>query len=171
MKKESEQHLPPDFTLANEMVYHPAELMCKNVTQELESQEYGALTFDLNQWHVKFRVAKITPRKVGQFVTLWKRIGKGPILPFDITDSVDFFIISVRQEENFGQIIFPQKILQEKGVISTQGKGGKRAIRVYPPWDQANNAQASKSQTWQLKYFFQISPGEIDREAMQRLLV
>lgn len=171
MEKENEQNLPPDFIIANKMVYHPAELICKNVTKELESQEYGALTLEMNRWHVKFRVAKITPRKIGQFVTLWKRIDKGPILPFDMTDAVDFFIISVRQGENFGQFIFPKKILQEKDIVSINGKGGKRAIRVYPPWDQTNNAQAKKSQAWQLKYFSPISPGEIDREAMQRLLV
>jgi hypothetical protein len=37
---------------------------------EAESAEYGAYTFELNDLSVRFRVAKITPTKIGQFVTL-----------------------------------------------------------------------------------------------------
>jgi hypothetical protein len=44
---------------------------------ERESLEYAACSFKLNSMSVKFRVAKITPTKIGQFVTLWKRVSKG----------------------------------------------------------------------------------------------
>lgn len=60
---------------------------------ESESIAYGAYMFKLNSMNVRFRVAKITPTKIGQFVTLWKRIGNGSIQPYDIVDSIDFFIV------------------------------------------------------------------------------
>ncbi|MFQ6421766.1 MULTISPECIES: MepB family protein [unclassified Bacillus (in: firmicutes)] len=33
---------------------------------------------------------------------------------------------------------------------------GKRAIRVYPPWDKTTSRQAQKTQAWQLEYFLEI---------------
>ena len=48
-----------------------------------------------------FVVAKITPTKIGQFVTLWKRSGKLPIQPFDL--SIDFVVVSVRKGDLFGR--------------------------------------------------------------------
>ncbi len=54
---------------------------CAIIVQDNESQEYGASTFEMNNKIIKFRVAKITPTKVGQFVTFWKRIADGPITP------------------------------------------------------------------------------------------
>jgi hypothetical protein len=123
---------------------------------EDESAEYGAHTFQLNGLAIRFRTSKITPTKVGQFVTLWKRNGNGPIQPFDLTDPVDLFIISVRKDNHFGQFVFPKSVLCKQGVVSNTDKGGKRAIRVYPPWDKTTSSQAKKTQQWQLNYFLEI---------------
>ena len=39
-------------------------------------------------------MAKTTPTKKGQFVTIWKRHSdKGHIIPFDINDNIDFIVI------------------------------------------------------------------------------
>jgi hypothetical protein len=137
-------------------VYDSLEFQCSQPVMEPESSEYGACGFELNHLSVKFRVAKITPTKVGQFVTLWKRIGKGPIQPYDSSDSVDFFIINTRKGDHFGQFVFPTSVLCQQGVFSINSIGGKRAIRVYPPWDIALNRQAQKTQKWQLQYFLEI---------------
>ena len=146
----------PDLFEAQKRAYEPSGLTCKNVTKEKESQEYGACTFEMNNHHILFRVGKITPTKIGQFVTLWKRIGNGPIMPYDMADSIDFFVVSVRDAHYFGQFVFPKAVLHEKGVVSENGKGGKRAIRIYPPWGIPDNQQAKKTQAWQLRYFFEI---------------
>lgn len=146
----------PDLLAAQKLVYEPAGLICKNIINENESEEYGACEFEINNLRIKFRTAKITPTKIGQFVTLWKRIEKGPILPYDMNDPVDLFIVSVRNNNHFGQFIFPKSILHKKGIISKDGKGGKRAIRVYPSWDITESKQAKKTQEWQLIYFFEI---------------
>ncbi len=124
---------------------------------EEESKEYGAYLFELNSLAVRFRVSKITPTKVGQFVTLWKRKENGPIEPFDITDKLDIVIISARTPTHFGHFVFPKSVLSKQGIITVNGKEGKRAMRVYPPWDMTTNKQAQKTQKWQLNYFLDLS--------------
>ncbi len=146
-----------DFIDAKNRIYNPCGIECSQPVAEKESIEYGACTFKLNDFVVKFRVSKITPTKIGQFVTLWKRIGNGPIQPYDISDPIDFFIISTRKDDHFGQFIFPKSVLCEQDVLSINGLGGKRAIRVYPSWDIALNRQAQKTQKWQLEYFLDLS--------------
>jgi hypothetical protein len=42
--------------------------------------------------------------------------------------------------------------LADKGIITKNGKEGKRGIRVYPPWDIATNKQAEKTQRWQMLF-------------------
>jgi len=131
--------LHPDLLATQKLVYEPNELICTNIIKEAESEEYGAFDFDLNNHHIKFRVAKITPTKIGQFVTLWKRIGNGPIQPYDMADPIDLFVISVLNADHFGQFVFPKAVLLAKDILSKDGKGGKRALRVYPPWGNAVN--------------------------------
>ena len=48
----------------------------------------------------------------------------------------DLFIINTRKDDYFGQFIFPKSVMCEQGVLSIKDDGGKRAIRVYPPWDK-----------------------------------
>lgn len=146
-----------DLMSIKDLVYDSCHFKCSQPLMEAESMEYGAYTFQLNGFSIRFRVAKTTPTKPGQFVTLWKRIEGGPIQPYDISDPVDFFVISTRKDNHFGQFIFPKSVLCKHDVISNKGKGGKRAIRIYPPWEKNLNRQAQKTQQWQIKYFLDIS--------------
>jgi hypothetical protein len=146
-----------DLLLARDFLYNYCGFNCTLPIAETESADYGAYTFRVNKLSVKYRVARITPTKDGQFVTLWKRNGKGPIQPFDISDNIDLFIISTRNNDYFGQFVFPKTVLLAKGIISGNNKEGKRAIRVYPPWANAKNKQAQKTQEWQLEYFLNIT--------------
>jgi hypothetical protein len=98
--------------------------------------------------------SKITPTKIGQFVTFWKRDKNGITASFDVSDDLDFAIISVRKETQWGLFIFTNKVLQEQGILSDVNRDGKRGFRVYPPWDVAENKQAKKTQEWQLRCFF-----------------
>lgn len=145
-----------DLILAQKYLYTPCNLLYTLVTAEPESADYGAYTFQINSLHVQYRVAKITPTKTGQFVTLWKRSKEGPIQPFHISDPVDLFIVNTKNTDHFGQFIFPKSVLYERGVLSDDFKEGKRALRVYPPWDHPTNNQARKTQQWQLKYFIEV---------------
>lgn len=151
--------IPPDLTLAHTQVYFPSGFTCAPVQPEAESADYGACTLTVNGLRLRFRVAKITPTKTGQFVTLWKRQGTGPIQPFDLADPVDAVVVSTRSGMHFGQFVFPMKVLAARGVVATRGRGGKRAMRVYPPWDITTSRQAQLTQTWQSDYFLDMSPG------------
>ncbi len=146
-----------DLVAAKFQVYDPCGFMCSRPVPEAESAAYGACEFNVNGRSIRFRAAKTTPKKVGQFVTLWKRSGQGPIEPFDAGDLVDLFVISTRDDNLFGQFVFPREVLRERGVVSSRGSGGKRAIRVYPPWVATTSRQANDTQKWQLDHFLPLA--------------
>ncbi len=50
-----------ELTDIKERVYNPLGFKCSRPIMELESVEYGANRFELNNCSIKFRVAKITP--------------------------------------------------------------------------------------------------------------
>lgn len=151
--------LPEDLILIQEILFDNYNFEITQPVPEDESAEYGACRFVLNNSNILFRTAKITPTKTGQFVTLWKRINQDPIQPFDSTDPIDLFLISVRKDNHFGLFIFPKSVLIAKEIISDK-KEGKRAIRVYPPWDITTSKQAQKTQNWQLDYFLEIAANQ-----------
>lgn len=147
----------PDLVLAKEFIYEAFNFIYSDFLEEPESEEYAACTFSLNTVPVKFRVAKITPTKTGQFVTLWKRNKDGITEPHQDSDSIEIYVISVRKENHFGQFVFPKTALIKQAILSTDQKEGKRGFRVYPPWDLTVNKQAQKTQKWQNEFFLEIS--------------
>jgi hypothetical protein len=162
----------PDLLMFQKFAYGPCELTLSHFKPELESLEYEASTFEINHRCVQFRSGKITPTKSGQFVTFWKRIGKGPIMPFDMEDPFDLFVVNVRHGAHLGQFVFPKSVLVEKGIVSKLGKGGKRAMRIYPSWCIPDNSQAQKTQAWQLLYFFEFPLNqEIDCAKIRKLFL
>jgi hypothetical protein len=142
---------------AKNLVYDKCGFNFCELISEEESKEYGACNFKLNELKIKFRISKITPTKTGQFVTIWKRNKEGITQPFDLTDKIDFVIISSQNGYKFGQFIFPKSVLLDKGIMTRNNKEGKRGIRVYPPWDTVANKQAEKTQLWLTKYFLTIN--------------
>lgn len=161
--------IPTDLLNSKEKVFDLMDFELNDLRKENESEEYSAFRFSLNHKKICYREAKITPTKTGQFVTLWKRNQTGIIEPFDYSDAIDFVIVSVRKEENWGQFIFPKSILLEKGIFSTEKKEGIRATRVYPPWDETSSKQAQKTQKWQLDYFFNFCNIEIDSDTLKKI--
>lgn len=159
-----------DLKVVKELIYNKCGFDLINLEQNLESKDYGACSFELNGKKIQYRVSKITPTKTGQFVTTWKRNKNGITEPFDIFDDLDFIIITSKSGNNFGQFIFPKSVLADKGIITKNGKEGKRGIRVYPPWDIVANKQAEKTQNWQTKYFLTIkNMGTTDLDLVKKL--
>ncbi|MBW1658735.1 MepB family protein [Flavobacterium quisquiliarum] len=162
--------IPTDLKLAKEVVFDKAHLELTNLQKEDESDEYSAYRFQVNNSKICYREAKITPTKTGQFVTLWKRNQSGIIEPFDHSDPIDFVIVSVRKDLNWGHFIFPKNVLLEKSIFSTSNKEGIRATRVYPPWDETTSKQAQKTQKWQLDYFIMLTnSNEIDFNQLKKI--
>jgi len=141
----------------NTEVYEKCDLKISNFQPEIESKEYDASRFELNGLCIISRSSKITPKKIGQFVTFWKRNGNGSIEPLEENDNIDFYVVNVQTQNKFGQFVFPKSVLIQKGILSTNKKEGKRGFRVYPNWDIAINKQAERTQKWQLNYFYEIN--------------
>jgi hypothetical protein len=149
-------------------IYKKCGLDCSIPIAEKESEEYDAHTLSIENKNAIYRKAKITPTKIGQFVTLWKRIVNGTIAPFESTEAIEYVIVNCVNKEYNGIFIFPKNVLVNQGVFSTPLKEGKRAIRVYPPWDIAINKQAIKTQKWQLLYF--VHTTNINITTLRKLL-
>lgn len=162
--------LPDDLLLARARVYDPVGFACSRPVPEAESAAYGACAFTLDGASVRFRVARTTPTKVGQFVTVWRRSASGPIQPFDADDPVDLFVISTREGQRLGQFVFTRDVLRERGVVATDGVGGKRAFRVYPPWVTTTSRQARATQAWQSRHFLPLPAREPVDQARARAL-
>jgi len=124
-----------------------------NFKEEIESSQYEACNFNLENSKIHFRKAKITPKKEGQFVVFWKRISSGLIAPFEETDDFDYLIVETESETDLGYFVFPKSALIARKIVSTPLKEGKRAFRIYPQWNFSLNKQALDSQKWQSDYF------------------
>ncbi|MGF1636290.1 MAG: MepB family protein [Cyclobacteriaceae bacterium] len=160
-----------ELDMVKELVYDECGFELKNLKIHPEGKAYGACSFELNGLTIDHRLAKITPKKTGQFVAIWKRNKSGETEPYDINDDLDYLIITVKSGHNLGQFIFPKSVLAEKQIITKNGIEGKLGIRVYPPWDSVTNNQAEKTQSWQTKFFVNISDKEsIDFDLAKKLI-
>jgi hypothetical protein len=102
---------------------------------------------------IKF-TAKITPIKVGFFVSIWKRNQLGITVPQDILDEWDFMQIDCQDGLNNGYFKFPKQILVQKNIVSSLVNRGINGMRVYPSWVKPINPSSIKAQQWQLQYFY-----------------
>lgn len=152
-----EMKFSDDLHVIEKRIFEASGLKYTPANFEAESADYHACSFSVEGRSIRYRLAKITPTKNGQFVTLWKRKANGPIQPFDLSDEIDFVVVTVKTKSELGLFIFPKEALIRHGIFSVKGKGGKRAIRVYPPWDKADSKQAEKTQQWQSEYFLDLT--------------
>ena len=155
----------------NQLLFKPLGIETTTIVAEIVNENYFAHTFMLNKFKVAFRSAKITPKKIGQFVALWKRNVTGTSVPYSWSDSHDIYIIAARKDSNFGLFIFPKNLLLQNGILSNKFKEGKRGFRVYPIWEETTNKQAIQTQIWQTKYFIDLSAeNKIDFKKAKELL-
>lgn len=146
------------LTYVNKMIYEPNHLTVKSVQEEKQNSKYGAGTFELSSRTVRFRVANITPTKVGQFVAFWEKDENNKNQPYSYEEAPDLLVITTFKNENeFGQFIIPKEILFKQNILRSSSTKGKMAIRVYPSWDSATSIQAIKTQKWQLPCFVDMS--------------
>jgi hypothetical protein len=167
--------LPPSLLAAIHGAYQIFGMVVTNAAQrEPESAKYGACRLGLEGQVIAYRVAKTTSTKIGQFVTLWKRpVPGGPLVPIDMEDGVAFVVIHVHDANNAnncGQFVFERSLLLAKKIMSSAGKGGKLATRVYPPWSTPTAKAAIQTPRWQLPYFLPLLPEGKAEFAMVRRL-
>ena len=138
------------------------------IDREIDNADYGAAVTRIGLGRLRFRVGRVTPKKVGLFVAVWRRSPSGPTEPFP-ADDVDHLIILTRDGPLTGLFMFPRSALESHGIVSVAQKGGKRGFRVYPPWAQTENPQAIRTQAWQGAFFLDTSDG-VDLDRLRELL-
>jgi hypothetical protein len=140
-----------------------------NVTEDKECPNYYGCTFQLGSQQIKFRKAKSTPKKIGQFVTLWKRGPNGRTVPYDLDDDFDFYIILSEYGHQCGFFVFPKEILARMGILTSDVRKGKRGFRLYPEWNVPVNNQSLRTKKWQKEYFIEIDNEEKTIEKLQKM--
>ncbi|QGG52086.1 MepB family protein [Lysinibacillus pakistanensis] len=145
------------LTFVNELLYEPNHLTIKNIREESQNSDYGAGVFQLNSKSVRFRVAKITPNKVGQFVSFWEKDEANKNQAFSYDNATDLLVINTfNNTGDFGQFVFPKEVLLKQNILKTANTKGKMAIRVYPSWDTPSSKQAIATKKWQSPYFVKM---------------
>lgn len=155
----------------NQRFYQINQLKLESLQKEKHNEKYKAGTFILNSRSVRFRLAKITPKKNGQFVAFWEKDHTGKNQAIHFSASPDLVVIHCfgnNQQE--GQFVFPREVLLKKKILRDDSRKGKMGMRVYPSWDIPQSPQALKTQLWQNKYFINLSKSLIfDREEFLKL--
>ncbi len=128
-----------------------------DTTKDQECEAYCGYNFKIGPLRIKFRKAKITPKKTGQFVTLWKRNPDGQTEPFSSNDDFDFYIVAAEEEQKFGIFLFSKHVLTYQQILTSKNKEGKRGFRIYPNWDIPTSKQAEKTKKWQQKHFIDMT--------------
>lgn len=146
--------LPHELYVLVDSWFLPLSYPVENVEKEIAGSEYHAYRFKLNGQNILYRYAKVTPKRVGHFVTLWQRPTlDSKIRPFDKNDKINWVMIFVHDGYHYGMFLFDVGTLVKRGIFSNNLQGGKRAIRVYAPWITPTSKQAIKTQSWQLQHF------------------
>lgn len=142
------------FTYINEQLYTPCRLTSHALREEAQNAAYGAGRFYFGETSIRFRVAKETPTKLGQFVVIWEKDQQGKNQPFSEETAIDLLVVNTFNDSNrFGQFVFPKEVLKKRKILRTDTTKGKMAIRVYPSWDNPTSKQAIATQKWQSEYF------------------
>lgn len=153
---------PDSLQLINKRIFRPLGWVIEDFFLNPESVEYEACSFSVNSKHIQFRKARKTPLKSGQFVTIWKRNSDGKTAPYDLSDKIDGVIVCVQIGTEFSVFIFSALVLKEQMILSSNGRNGKRAIRVYPGPESAVNPQAMRTAAWQSESFVRLNESDIE---------
>lgn len=162
-----------EFDHINSRIYKPSKLRIESIIEEKQNHEYAAGRFQISNEEssrtARFRVAKITPTKTGQFVTFWEKDANDKNRAYCYSTAPDLLIITAfKKDDIFGQFVFPRDILLKRNILRSSITKGKMAMRVYPSWDKVTNKTALQAQSWQLEYFFEIS--DTSRLPIERIL-
>ncbi|MDI3235218.1 MepB family protein [Exiguobacterium antarcticum] len=141
----------------NKIIYEPNRLPLDMVQEEPQNSNYGAGTFKIFSKTVRFRVAHVTPTKLGQFVVFWEKDNNNKNQPYPYDEAPDLLVITTfKNDTEFGQFIFPKEVLLKQNILASDSTQGKMAMRVYPSWDTPTSKQAIATQKWQVPYFIDM---------------
>lgn len=136
-----------------------AGVTCSAPDAETDNGDYGAARLRAGAAELRYRAARITPKKAGAFVAVWRRAADGGTEPFPDDDGVSALVVGVQEGAAAGFFFIPAATLRARGISSVGGRGGKRGFRLYPPWVAPSSAQARVTQAWQLACFVPAGAG------------
>ena len=139
-----------------------------NIEREEQNSEYEGLLLNISNHFYRSRLAKLTPKKKGYFVAFWEKDTNGVNQAYSYEQTPEKVMITVLDQEKRGQFIFPKDVLLQYGIVKSPEQKGKMALRVYPSWITDLNTNATKTQSWQLNYFVDLSDG-LDIEKVKKL--
>ena len=127
-----------------------------DVTAEQQGSDYesGQVKIDGELWRI--RTARVTPRKPGAFVAVWRRNAHGETEPFSVKDGVAGLVVFVQDGSRFGVFTFSATSLAELGIYRSEHSAGKRGFRLYPAWSTDLNTQAMRTQAAQAPFFKEL---------------
>ncbi len=121
--------------------------------EEIQNSDYCGCFIVNQETTYRVRVAKITPKKIGQFVAIWEKDEKGNNVAYSESSFPDCLVVYCFNQQMVGCFKFPKDVLKQQNILKTETQKGKMGFRVYPPWDKPIAKQALKTQAWQVPYF------------------
>ncbi len=77
-------------------------------------------------------MAKITPTKVGQFVSFWEKDEANKNQAFSYDNATDLLVINTfNNSGDFGQFVFPKEVLLKQKILKNVNSKGKMAITIF----------------------------------------
>lgn len=148
------------------------EIKNKDITLSKDNQNYDSCTFTIDNKIIEYRKGHVTPKKIGHFVSFWKRNNEGNCIPKDREDMFTILIINVTKKEELGNnyFIFPKKVLYENNIISKNNTGGKNGFRIYSPSEKTNNKTSEKTRQWQAFYYYHISDKSNNTDIQNKIM-
>lgn len=124
---------------------------CPEPEEQNGDYEAGIVAMGSKVWRI--RTARVTPKKPGAFVAVWKRNLDGETCPFELDEHIEGLLVFVCEGEQFGVFQFSSAQLVNLGVSRSGVHEGKRGFRVYPSWSTELNRQATLTQRLQSSAF------------------
>ncbi|MFK8136800.1 MAG: MepB family protein [Bdellovibrionales bacterium] len=117
--------------------------------------DYKGCEFSIANTKYIFRLAKVTPKKNGLFVTFWNRNKQGTTEPYSVSEKFDVLLILCLDDSNKGFFSFSKDTLITNNILVDEDNmiAGKRGFRVYPKWSEPGSKQALVTKQWQMDYF------------------
>lgn len=141
-----------------ETIYKANNLLATSLEEESQNAKYGGGKFTLSSKTVRFRVAKTTPTKSGQFVAFWEKDKNNKNRAFHYNQAPELLVINcIGDNREFGQFIFPKEILLKRNILRNDTSKGKMGIRLYPAWSLPESEEALKTQAWQSEYYIDLT--------------
>lgn len=120
--------------------------MLEIVTYEDLNKEYEGLILTCLHTNltIRSRLAKLTSKKKGYFVSFWEKDMNNTNQPFHAGESPEYLAIVISDENRRGYFMIPKDVAVDKHIYTLNHIKGKMGMRFYPSWCDGLNATAKK---------------------------